>query len=150
MTWRSGAQLRWNIELNLRRPARPGGPRAKRCCRLVTRADAGRGTHFADPARPSDRRHDRPHQEHPMNRFSLAATAALTVLAAAGTALGNPSNNDDRIAESSALRIWNQQALDAVRPARSSDADAARTYAMVDAAIYDTVNGVVSRGPFGR
>jgi hypothetical protein len=85
-----------------------------------------------------------------MNRLSFAATAALAVLASAGSARANPSNNDDRIAESSALRIWNQQALDAVRTAKSSDADAARTYAMVNAAIYDTVNGVVSRGPFGR
>src|SRR5262249_41411822 len=32
----------------------------------------------------------------------------------------------------------------------SSDGDAARTYAMVNVAIFDAVNGIVSRGHFGR
>jgi hypothetical protein len=42
------------------------------------------------------------------------------------------------------IRTWNELALDTVRTVRASDADAARTYAMVGVAIYDAVNGIAS------
>src|SRR5215216_4591824 len=46
---------------------------------------------------------------------------------------------------------WNDLALDAVRVTRASDADAARTYAILNVAIYDAVNGIVSAaGPRKR
>jgi hypothetical protein len=43
------------------------------------------------------------------------------------------------------IRTWNELALDTVRVVRASDADAARTYAMVGVAIYDAVNGIASK-----
>ncbi|MBO2451840.1 vanadium-dependent haloperoxidase [Actinomadura barringtoniae] len=43
------------------------------------------------------------------------------------------------------VATWNGLALDAVRVARASDSDAARSYAMVNAAIYDAVNGIAAR-----
>jgi hypothetical protein len=46
----------------------------------------------------------------------------------------------------SSLRTWNNLALAAVRKASSIDAAAARTYAMVNVAIYDTVNGLIHPG----
>jgi membrane-associated phospholipid phosphatase len=46
---------------------------------------------------------------------------------------------------------WNGLALDAVRVTRASDADAARTYAILNVAVYDAVNGIVSAaGPRKR
>jgi len=43
------------------------------------------------------------------------------------------------------VRGWNSLALDAVRANRSTDADAARLYAILDVAIYDAVNGLDAR-----
>ncbi|MEU0877127.1 vanadium-dependent haloperoxidase [Lentzea sp. NPDC005914] len=40
------------------------------------------------------------------------------------------------------VRVWNELALAAVRATRATDADAARTYAMLNVAIYDAVNGL--------
>ena len=40
------------------------------------------------------------------------------------------------------VRAWNDQALNTVRATSSSDAVAARTYAMVNVAMYDAVNGL--------
>ncbi|TDD30401.1 phosphatase PAP2 family protein [Actinomadura sp. KC06] len=40
------------------------------------------------------------------------------------------------------VATWNGLALEAVRATRASDADAARSYAMVNAAVYDAVNGI--------
>jgi hypothetical protein len=40
------------------------------------------------------------------------------------------------------VRVWNEFALAAVRATRATDADAARTYAMLNVAIYDAVNGL--------
>ncbi|WP_207936052.1 vanadium-dependent haloperoxidase [Actinomadura sp. KC216] len=40
------------------------------------------------------------------------------------------------------VATWNGLALEAVRAIRASDADAARSYAMVNAAMYDAVNGI--------
>jgi hypothetical protein len=63
-------------------------------------------------------------------------------------------HDDDEEAQhracTSALHIWNNLALDAVRTARASDADAARTYAMVNVAVFDAVNGVLARGHLAR
>jgi PAP2 superfamily protein len=42
-------------------------------------------------------------------------------------------------------RSWNNLALDTIRVKRASDAQAARLYAMVNVAIYDAVNGILSR-----
>ncbi|GAA2823221.1 vanadium-dependent haloperoxidase [Nonomuraea rubra] len=41
-------------------------------------------------------------------------------------------------------RAWNEQALRVVRAERASDADAARTYAMLNAGMYDAVNGIAT------
>jgi PAP2 superfamily protein len=43
------------------------------------------------------------------------------------------------------VTTWNGLALETVRTTRASDADAARSYAMVNAAIYDAVNGIAAR-----
>ena len=43
------------------------------------------------------------------------------------------------------VRAWNKLALDTVRIKSASDAQAARLYAMVNVAMYDAVNGIVSR-----
>ncbi|WP_460520938.1 vanadium-dependent haloperoxidase [Flindersiella endophytica] len=43
------------------------------------------------------------------------------------------------------IRTWNELALNTVRTVRASDADAARTYAMVGVAVYDAVNGIASK-----
>lgn len=46
---------------------------------------------------------------------------------------------------------WNTAAMDIVRLKRATDADAARTYAMVNAGIYDAVNGIATaRGDHPR
>jgi hypothetical protein len=42
------------------------------------------------------------------------------------------------------VRTWNELALATVRTRSLSDAEAARLYAMVDVAVYDAVNGIVS------
>ncbi|MFI0446468.1 vanadium-dependent haloperoxidase [Actinomadura sp. 6N118] len=43
------------------------------------------------------------------------------------------------------VAAWNDLALETVRLTRASDTDAARSYAMVNAAIYDAVNGIASQ-----
>ncbi|MEU5880443.1 vanadium-dependent haloperoxidase [Spirillospora sp. NPDC047279] len=43
------------------------------------------------------------------------------------------------------MASWNSLALESVRLVRASDADAARSYAMVNAAVYDAVNGIEGR-----
>ena len=45
-------------------------------------------------------------------------------------------------ASGAVVRTWNDQAFNTVRAKSSSDAVAARTYAMVNAAMYDAVNGL--------
>lgn len=44
------------------------------------------------------------------------------------------------------VRAWNTLALRTVRTLRLTDAQAARLYAMVNVAMYDAVNGILSRG----
>ena len=44
------------------------------------------------------------------------------------------------------VRAWNELALQTVRTLRLSDAQAARLYAMVNVAMFDAVNGILTRG----
>jgi hypothetical protein len=44
------------------------------------------------------------------------------------------------------VATWNHLALDAVRITRTSDSDAARLYAILNAAMYDAVNGLSGKG----
>ncbi|WP_030439231.1 vanadium-dependent haloperoxidase [Actinoplanes subtropicus] len=66
--------------------------------------------------------------------------AAVLGLVTAG--LGVPATAQSARVDLDAVRSWNERALNAVRVTRSSDADAARLYAMVDIAMYDAVNGI--------
>jgi hypothetical protein len=43
------------------------------------------------------------------------------------------------------VRLWNEQALSTFRARKSTDAEAARTLAMLNVAMYDAVNGIESR-----
>lgn len=85
---------------------------------------------------------------------TLSFVIVAVVVAVTGLMHGCVAQADDEEAQpdagTSALRVWNDLALDAVRTARASDADAARTYAMVNVAIFDAVNGVLARGHLGR
>src|SRR5215470_2882034 len=47
------------------------------------------------------------------------------------------------------VQTWNGQVLDTIRSKRAIDSEAARTAAMVNVAMYDAVNGIISRGPLG-
>ncbi|HTO99650.1 MAG TPA: vanadium-dependent haloperoxidase [Myxococcales bacterium] len=81
-----------------------------------------------------------------MKTLLRSGFAAILVCAAAR----NARAQDLAAGEPDTIRTWNGLARDAVRTAKAADVDAARTYAMVDVAIFDAVNGIVSRGPFGR
>ncbi|MDT7788576.1 MAG: hypothetical protein QOF58_6995, partial [Pseudonocardiales bacterium] len=63
------------------------------------------------------------------------------VLSLAGAALSAPADAEPKL---DSVRVWNELALAAVRATRATDADAARTYAMLNVAIYDAVNGLTS------
>ncbi|WP_223165586.1 vanadium-dependent haloperoxidase [Lentzea indica] len=63
------------------------------------------------------------------------------VLGLAGAGLSAPADAEPR---PDSVRVWNELALAAVRATRATDADAARTYAMLNVAIYDAVNGLAS------
>jgi hypothetical protein len=67
----------------------------------------------------------------------LGGVCAAGVPAAAGA---------HRFAAGSVVRGWNDLALQTVRETSASDAVAARLYAMVNAAIYDAVNGTAGTG----
>lgn len=63
------------------------------------------------------------------------------------------SRGDDRLASAegdATLRVWSDLAVDAVRVARASDGDAARTYAMVNVAIYDAAWGAARHRGLAR
>jgi hypothetical protein len=75
-----------------------------------------------------------------MKRIVLAGAVIMLL---AGTA--SPVRADSSPPDLDPVATWNNLALDAVRTTRASDADAARSYAMVNAAIYDTVNGIAAR-----
>jgi membrane-associated phospholipid phosphatase len=61
------------------------------------------------------------------------------VLSLAGAALSAPAAAEPRL---DSVRVWNEFAVAAVRATRATDADAARTYAMLNVAVYDAVNGL--------
>ena len=68
--------------------------------------------------------------------FVMLATALATV----------PSQSDAKSqTPPDPVRSWNQLALRTVREKSASDAQAARLYAMVNIAIYDAVNGIITR-----
>jgi PAP2 superfamily protein len=64
--------------------------------------------------------------------LTVALLAATSMLGAAPVAAADP------------VRTWNQLALQTVRETSASDAQAARLYAMVNVAMYDAVNGILS------
>ncbi|MEY2483727.1 MAG: hypothetical protein QOK24_2255 [Verrucomicrobiota bacterium] len=66
-----------------------------------------------------------------------------TIVLLAAIAFGSPSRSN--AATPDPVRAWNKQALDTVRLKNLSDAQAARLYAMVDVAMYDAVNGIITR-----
>ena len=78
----------------------------------------------------------------------LLCGMAFAILTCAG--LGSARAGDERESEPNTIHNWNELARDAVRAAKASDADAARAYAMVNVAMFDAANGILSRGPFGR
>ncbi|WP_086848724.1 vanadium-dependent haloperoxidase [Amycolatopsis kentuckyensis] len=65
------------------------------------------------------------------------------VLGLAGAGLSAPAAAEPRL---DSVRVWNEFALAAVRATRATDADAARTYAMLNVAVYDAVNGLAGPG----
>ncbi|GAB2847481.1 vanadium-dependent haloperoxidase [Lentzea nigeriaca] len=67
--------------------------------------------------------------------------ALVVVLGLTGAALSAPA---DAVPRSDGVRVWNEFALAAVRATRATDADAARTYAMLNVAVYDAVNGLTT------
>jgi len=79
--------------------------------------------------------------------------AAVIVSLTLVLSLGRISNGQapTNVISGVVVRNWNQLALNTARVKSSSDAQAARLYAMVNVAIYDAVNGIVSRrGSFDR
>ncbi|HEU5155563.1 MAG TPA: vanadium-dependent haloperoxidase [Streptosporangiaceae bacterium] len=75
-----------------------------------------------------------------MKRIVLVGAVIVLLAGAAGPVRAEPSRPAlDPVA------TWNGLALETVRLARASDADAARSYAMVNAAVYDAVNGIAAR-----
>jgi hypothetical protein len=68
-----------------------------------------------------------------------------------GGGLAVPTIAAPEVSQQEVVRAWNDLALNAVRVTRASDADAARTYAILNVAVYDAVNGIVSaHGPRKR
>jgi membrane-associated phospholipid phosphatase len=68
------------------------------------------------------------------------------VLTLIGTGLAVPAGAQPPPPGPDAVRHWNDLALNAVRLQRASDADAARLYAILDVAVYDSVNGLGHSG----
>src|SRR5690242_10792500 len=64
------------------------------------------------------------------------------VLGVVGVGLGVPAQGVPGQVRIDAVREWNGLALNAVRLTRASDSDSARVYAMLNVALYDTVNGL--------
>jgi hypothetical protein len=75
-----------------------------------------------------------------MRRSSAVTLSLLAVFVSAGVARANPPAPPP-----DPVRVWNELALSTVRGQSASDAQAARLFAMVNAAVYDAVNGIVSR-----
>jgi hypothetical protein len=75
----------------------------------------------------------------PVSRFVPALSLMLALLGGAPDAVAEPLVSGD------VVRAWNEVALGTARAKSLSDAQAARAYAMVNVAMYDAVNGIVSR-----
>ena len=72
----------------------------------------------------------------------------LVVLLASGaglSGLGGSAHASSAPPDIHAVRTWNGLAFATVRATRASDADSARLYAILNAAMYDAVNGLASR-----
>jgi PAP2 superfamily protein len=69
---------------------------------------------------------------------------AIFVLSVASMLPSLGAARAEQPADGSVIRNWNALALNSVKQARVSDAQAARTYAMVNVAMYDAVNGLAS------
>jgi PAP2 superfamily len=69
--------------------------------------------------------------------YVYVAIIGLVVAGLSGPASAAPAPTNVH-----ALATWNRLALDAVRVTRASDSDAARLYAILNAAMYDAVNGL--------
>jgi hypothetical protein len=81
-------------------------------------------------------------------RFHAALVASIAILGTTFSALPVRADHDHdpRPALSGdVVRTWNRIAQDTVRAESAIDAQAARVYAMVDVAMYDAVNGILSR-----
>jgi len=72
-------------------------------------------------------------------------TFAIGMIMLAATVGSAPAQSNLPASPSDPVRTWNELALDTVRLKRASDAQAARLYAMVNVAMYDAVNGIVSQ-----
>jgi hypothetical protein len=75
-----------------------------------------------------------------MKRLVLAGAVIMLLAGAA-----RPVSADQSPSALDPVATWNGLALETVRVTRASDSDAARSYAMVNAAIYDAVNGIAAR-----
>lgn len=71
--------------------------------------------------------------------IAAAMVAAISWTAIGADAAKPPPNGD-------VARAWNSSALDAARATSAKDFQAARLYAMVNVAMYDAVNGLLSDG----
>jgi hypothetical protein len=80
-----------------------------------------------------------------VRRLLLLVAMLMTAAVAA-----QPAAADTRTRGLDPVRTWNELAIETVRLTQASDADSARTYAMVNAAIYDAVNGIAARRASGR
>jgi PAP2 superfamily len=79
-------------------------------------------------------------------RASSAAAGVLVLLVTLALLIASPSaRSNARAPALDPVRAWNELGLDAARTKRLSDAQAARLYAMVNVAVYDAINGIVSR-----
>ena len=75
-----------------------------------------------------------------MRRPYAVLISLLVVVASTSIARANPPAPPP-----DPVRVWNELALATVRSQSASDSQAARLYAMVNVAVYDAVNGIVSR-----
>jgi hypothetical protein len=73
----------------------------------------------------------------------VIALLAVGLVAAAGIWTGTTARADGPTYDP--VRSWNEQALATVRTKSASDAQAARLYAMVNVAVYDAVNGILTK-----
>ncbi|SEG40085.1 PAP2 superfamily protein [Nonomuraea solani] len=82
-----------------------------------------------------------------MNTFIALLLVVPPMGVPVGVPVGVPASVPSGVPDVDAVQVWNEQALAVVRAERASDADAARTYAMVNIGMYDAVNGIaVARG----